>query len=148
MIILTNSGETIKTQTYNYSQLSMSGTATVSATTYTTIATASYTPSSSSSYLWIEFSCTYEISGTANDDFWSNIEVGGAEIINVKQAWANASGGGTRSGVLFPLAGRYTNTGTSSLSITVRVKKGSSDDSATVYGNSGSGLMRIQEIGR
>jgi hypothetical protein len=144
-------GETIKTQTYIYSDLSMSGTDPVSITSssYTTIATASYTPSSSTSYLWIEFSATYDYNGgTGADEFAANIEVGGTEIINVFQKFINGSGGGTRSGVLFPLSGRYTNTGTSALSITVRVKRNSGDDPIRVFGNSGSGLMRIQEIGR
>jgi hypothetical protein len=129
----------------------MSGTDPVSITsgTYTTIATASYTPLSSSSYLWIEFSATYDYNGgTSADEFAANIEVGGTEIINVFQKFINGSGGGTRSGVLFPLSGRYTNTGTSALSITVRVKRNSGDDPIRVFGNSGSGLMRIQEIGR
>jgi hypothetical protein len=144
-------GETIKTQTYIYSDLSMSGTDPVSITsgTYTTIATASYTPLSSSSYLWIEFSATYDYNGgTGADEFAANIEVGGTEIINVFQKFINGSGGGTRSGVLFPLSGRYTNSGTSALTITVRVKRTSGDDPIRVFGNSGSGLMRIQEIGR
>jgi len=144
-------GETIKTQTYNNTELSMSVSDPVSITSssYTTIATASFTPLSSSSYLWIEFSATYDYNnGTAADEFAANIEVGGTEIINVFQKFINGSGGGTRSGVLFPLSGRYTNTGTSTLTITVRVKRNSGDDPIRVFGNAGSGLMRIQEIGR
>ena len=142
-------GETIKTQMYNNTDLSFTGNPTVvSSTTYVTIATASFTPLSSSSYLWIEFSCTYSIAGTAGDDWWSNIEVGAVEQVNANQVWTNASGGGTRSGVLFPLAARYTNSGTSTLTITVRVKRGSSDDNGSFYGNAGSAYMRIQEIGR
>ncbi len=121
----------------------------VNSTSYTTIATASYTPSSSSSYLWIEFSATYDYNGGSTaDEFAANIEVGGSEIINVFQKFVNASGGGTRSGVLFPLSGRYTNSGTSALTITVRVKRNSGDDPIRIYGNAGSGLMRIQEIQR
>ena len=145
-------GETIKTQTYNYSDLGMSGggdPVSVTSATYQTIATASYTPVSSSSYLWIEFSATYDYNnGSTADEFAANIEVGGSEIVNVFQKFVNASGGGTRSGVLFPLAGRYTNSATSALTITVRVKRNSGDDPVRVYGNAGSGYMRIQEIGR
>jgi len=145
-------GETIKTQTYNYSDLGMSSggdPTSVNSTSYTTIATGSYTPSSSSSYLWIEFSATYDYNaGTNADEFAANIEVGGTEIVNVFQKFIGATGGGTRSGVLFPLSGRYTNSGTSTLSITVRVKRNSGDDPIRVFGNAGSGLMRIQEIGR
>ncbi len=143
-------GEIVKTQTYNYSDLGMTPDPnSVNSTSYTTIATASYTPSSSSSYLWIEFSATYDYNGGSTaDEFAANIEVGGSEIINVFQKFVNASGGGTRSGVLFPLSGRYTNSGTSALTITVRVKRNSGDDPIRIYGNAGSGLMRIQEIQR
>jgi hypothetical protein len=145
-------GETIKTQTYIHSDMGMSNPTdptSITSATYTTIATATYTPLSSSSYLWIEFSATYDYNnGTSADEFAANIEVGGTEIINVFQKFVNGSGGGTRSGVLFPLSGRYTNTGTSALTITVRVKRNSGDDPIRVYGNAGSGLMRIQEIGR
>ena len=145
-------GETIKTQTYIWSDMSMSSVSdptSVTSSSYTTIATASYTPLSSSSYLWIEFSATYDyLNGTSADEFAANIEVGGTEIINVFQKFINGSGGGGRSGVLFPLSGRYTNAGTSSLTITVRVKRNSGDDPIRVFGNAGSGLMRIQEIGR
>jgi hypothetical protein len=141
-------GETINTRMYDYNELGMSATSTISSTSYTTIATISYTPKSSTSYLWIEFSCTYTISGSTADDFWSNIEVDAGEIVNSNQVWANVSGGGTRSGVMFPLAARYTNSNTTAKTITVRMKRGSSDDNATVYGNNASGYMRIQEIGR
>jgi hypothetical protein len=142
-------GETVKTQLYNNSALGFtSNPAVIGSASYTTIATASYTPSSSSSYLWIEFSCTYTIDGTGSDSWWSNIEVGGVEQVNCQQIWTNAIGGGTRSGVLFPLSARYQNSATSALSITVRVKRGSGDDNGNFYGNSASGYMRITEIQR
>lgn len=141
-------GETINTAMYNYSDLGMASTTTISSTSYTTFATVTYTPKSSSSYLWIEFSCTYTVSGTTGDDFWSNIEVAGSEIVNSNQVWTGQVGGGTRSGVMFPLAARYTNTGTAGIAISVRSKRGTSDDNTTIYGNSASGFMRIQEIGR
>ena len=133
---------------YNYSDLNMAATTTISSTSYTTFATVTYTPKSASSYIWIEFSATYSIAGTSADDHWSNIEVNGSEIVNAQQVWANATGGGTRSGVLFPLAARYTNTGTAGIAISVRAKRGTSDDNNTIYGNNASGYMRIQEIGR
>lgn len=141
-------GETINTRMYNYSDLGMSATTTISSTSYATFATITYTPKSSSSYIWIEFSCTYNIAGAAADDFWSNIEVNGSEIVNANQVWVNGAGGGTRSGVLFPLAARYTNSGTAGIAVSIRAKRGTSDDNGTIYGNVSSGYMRIQEIGR
>lgn len=142
-------GESINTAMYSYSDLSMAGITTVSGTTYTRIGNVTYTPKSSSSYIWIEFNANYDYSnGTTVDDFWSNITVNGTEIVALNQIFLNASGGGTRSGTIFPIQARYTNSSTSGIAITVQAKRGSADDSIRVYGSSTSGYMRIQEIGR
>jgi hypothetical protein len=141
-------GETINTSMYNYSDLSMSATTTVGVSSYVRIANINYTPKSSSSYIWIEFSCVYEIAGAGADDFYSNITVNGTEISYNKQIWISGTGGGTRSGTLFPLSGRYTNSSTSGIAITVQAARGTSDDNGTFVGNSVSGYMRITEIGR
>lgn len=142
-------GETISTAMYNYSDLSMIGTTTISTTTYTKVASVTYTPKSSSSYIWIEFNANYDYSnGSTVDDFWSNITVNGSEIVALNQIFINASGGGSRSGTIFPIQARYTNSTTSGIAITIQAKRGSADDSIRVYGSSTSGYMRIQEIGR
>ena len=142
-------GEVINTKMYSYSDLGMSATTTISGTTYASIATTSYTPISSSSYLWIEFNANFDFSdGTTTDDFWSNITVGGTEIAAINQRFVGQVGGGTRSGVLFPIQARYTNSTTSGIAITISAKRGTADDSLRVYGSSTSGYMRIQEIGR
>ena len=141
-------GEVIASRMYNYSDLNMSATTTVSVNTYVRIANLTYTPKSSSSYIWIEFSCVYEIAGAAADDFYSNITVNGTEVVYNRQIWINGAGGGTRSGALFPISARYTNSSTSGIAITVQAARGSSDDNGTFAGNSGSGFMRIMEIGR
>ena len=83
-----------------------------------------------------------------SDDFFSRITVAGSAIVEKNQIFLSALGGGTRSGVIFPISGRYTNTTTSGIAITVQAKWGTSDDPISVYGNSTSGYMRIQEIGR
>jgi hypothetical protein len=141
-------GEVIATRMYNFSDLNMSATTTVGVNTYVRIANLTYTPKSSSSHIWIEFSCVYEIAGAAADDFYSNITVNGTEVVYNRQIWINGAGGGTRSGALFPISARYTNSSTSGIAITVQAARGSSDDNGTFVGNSVSGYMRIMEIGR
>jgi hypothetical protein len=126
----------------------MSATTTVGVNSYVRIANLTYTPKSSSSYIWIEFSCSYEIAGAAADDFYSNITVNGTEIVYNRQIWINGTGGGTRSGILFPISARYTNSSTSGIAITVQASRGSSDDNGSFFGATNSGFMRIMEIGR
>jgi hypothetical protein len=142
-------GEVINTRVYNNSDLGMSATTTINSGTYTNVAAITYTPKSTTSHLWIEFDANYILnSGSAADDFFSRITVAGSAIVEKNQIFINATGGGTRSGVIFPISGRYTNTTTSGIAITVQAKWGTSDDAISVYGNSTSGYMRIQEIGR
>ena len=142
-------GEVINTRVYNNTDLGMSATTTINSTTYTNVATITYTPKSTTSHLWIEFDANYILNnGSAADDFFSRITVAGSAIVEKNQIFMNATGGGTRSGVIFPISGRYTNTTTSGIAITVQAKWGTSDDAISVYGNSTSGYMRIQEIGR
>jgi hypothetical protein len=142
-------GETIQTAVYNYSDLGMSATTTISGTSFARIGGTTFTPKSSSSYLWIEFNANYDFNSGSNlDDFWSNVTVNGNEISALNQRFVNATGGGTRSGVIFPISGRYTNTSTSGIAVTVSAKRGGADDDIRIYGNSASGYMRIQEIGR
>ena len=142
-------GEVISTRVYSNTDLGMSATTTINSTTYTNIATITYTPKSTTSHLWIEFDANYDYSnGSTVDDFFSRITVAGSAIVEKNQIFIFASGGGTRSGVLFPISGRYTNSTTSGIAISVQVKWGSADDAIRVYGSSTSGYMRIQEIGR
>jgi len=142
-------GEVIASRVYNYTDLNMSATTTINSTTYTNVATITYTQKSSTSYLWIEFDANYDYSnGTTTDDFFSRITVGGSVISERNQIMVGQIGGGTRSGVIFPISGRYTNSATSGIAITVQARWGSADDPIRVYGSSTSGYMRIMEIGR
>ena len=142
-------GEVINTRVYNNSDLGMSATTTINSTTYTNVAVITYTPKSSTSHLWIEFDANYDFSnGTTADDFFSRITVAGSVISERNQIMVGQVGGGTRSGVIFPISGRYTNSSTSGIAITVQARWGTADDAIRVYGSSTSGYMRIQEIGR
>ena len=89
----------------------------------------------------------YFVDGAAGDSFFSQITWNGIEIGVQRQVWANGSGGGTRSGTLFPLAGRVTNSSTTGYGWSVNVRRDSSDDTITVYNNSGV-YVKITEIAR
>jgi hypothetical protein len=142
-----SAGEVIKMTVLVGSDLSGSNPTTVNSTADTSIASYSYTPVSSSSYIVIEYQTRYTISGSTADDFVSRIAVDGVEQSYSIQYWLNASGGGTRSGVLFPLMARYTNSNTTAKTITITVRQGSSDDSGTFYKDTTT-VMKITEIGR
>ena len=108
--------------------------------------TYSYTPISSSSYLIIHYHLSeYAFNaGTGNDSYFSRIKVDGNEITYGAQSTVN----GFRTGVLFPLTGRYTNSNTTAKSIVVACRRNSADDSITIANSSTSMWLRITEIGR
>jgi GH18 family chitinase len=84
-----------------------------------------YTPLSSTSKLLITFDANYSVSGSGTSDvFWAAIYVGTTVIYKKSEEMG-------RGGVLFPIQGVYTNTGTSALTITVKTWEDNSDDSIT-----------------
>ena len=142
-----SAGEVIKMTVLVGADLTGGSTTTISTTSDTDVASYSYTPVSSNSYLLIEFITRYSVAGSAADDFVSRIAVDGAEQSYNNQVWINGAGGGTRSGTLFPLMARYTNSNTTAKTISVTVRRGTSDDNATVYKDAAT-VMKITEIGR
>ena len=73
--------------------------------------------------------------------------VDGSQISYTNQYWNNAQGGGTRSGVIFPIVGKYVNTLTSQKQINIRVQNNTDVDTITIYKDS-SCWLKITEIGR
>jgi hypothetical protein len=140
-------GEIIKMTVLVGADLTGGSTTTISTTSDTDVASYSYTPVSSNSYLVIEFTTRYFVVGAAADDYVSRIAVDGAEQSYNVQVWTNGAGGGTRSGTLFPLMARYTNSNTTAKTISATVRKGTTDDNATVYKDTTT-VMKITEIGR
>ena len=139
--------EIIKMTVLVGADLTGGSTTTISTTSDTDVASYSYTPVSSNSYLVIEFTTRYFVVGAAADDYVSRIAVDGAEQSYNVQVWTNGAGGGTRSGTLFPLMARYTNSNTTAKTISATVRKGTTDDNATVYKDTTT-VMKITEIGR
>jgi hypothetical protein len=140
-------GEVIKMTVLVGADLTGGSTTTISTNSDTDVASYSYTPVSSNSYLVIEFTTRYFVVGAAADDYVSRIAVDGAEQSYNVQVWTNGAGGGTRSGTLFPLMARYTNSNTTAKTISATVRKGTTDDNATVYKDTTT-VMKITEIGR
>ena len=142
-------GDVIKMSAYNASDLSMDSIS-INSYSYAEIGSTTFTPKSSNSYLVFEFNVSYYIDSltVANDDFYSQITVDGSEIVFSRQIYEIGQSGGTRSGVLFPLFGRYTNSSTSSKTISIKAKRGNTDDNLIIVANSVSGFLRVTEVAR
>jgi len=110
-----------------------------------------YTPKFATSYVIIEYQTEYSLIGGGNDGINAYINVIDG-VVNTTvgeswQRWINTSGGGTRSSVMFPIVGRYTNSSLTTKQITVSVNNATDADNITVQGNK-STWLKITEIGR
>ena len=126
------------------------GALTVASGATNNVFTISYTPKYSTSYLIIEYQTVYSLGGGGNDQAYAYLNINdgtGHRISQTYQRWTNSQGGGDRSGVLFPLIGRYTNTNTSSKIISVDLYNGTDADPITVNTDL-STWLKITEIGR
>jgi hypothetical protein len=139
-------GQVIKDTMLSNTEVTVSTTTIATSGTDTDFVTYSYTPVSSNSYLIIHYHlASYDFSGgTGNDSYISRIKVDGSEITYGTQSTVN----GNRTGVLFPLTGRYTNSNTTAKSIVVACRRNSADDSITIVNSSTSMWLRITEIAR
>jgi hypothetical protein len=141
-------GQIIKDTMLSNTDVTISTTTIATSTSDTDFLTYSYTPVSSNSYLIIHYhlaSFSFA-SGTGNDEYFSRIKVDGGEITWSYQSTIN----GNRSGVLFPLTGRYTNTNTTAKSIVVACRRASvgTDDSIIIQNAPTAMWLRITEIAR
>ena len=114
--------------------------------TYTDFASVTYTPVSAISHLLIEYHTTYAVAGNGDDIFRSRIMVGATEITWRTQSWADSTGSGTRSAVLFPISMVYENSVVTSLTIKISAARDGSNDNLTV--NTNSSYLRITEVSR
>jgi hypothetical protein len=143
-------GQVINVSMFSNTQLGQN-TLTVSPTITSDVFSISFTPKYSNSYLIIEYQTTYSLGGNGDDIAYTYLNVyDGTTFLRISQnyqKWVNSSGGGTRSGVLFPLIGRYTNTTTSAKTISVGLYNSASGDPITVDSDV-STWLKITEIGR
>jgi len=138
-------GQVIKTFMFNNIELSQSEQS-INAGVTRTIFSFNYTPTSATSYLLLEYQTIYTFGGSNGDDMFAKMYVAGGEISSTYQHWIDAAGGGSRSGVIFPIVGRYSNSSTSAKTIRVDIYN-HTDDTLTVQSNN-STWLKITEIGR
>jgi len=139
-------GQVINDIMLSNTDVTISTTTIATSTSDTDFLTYSYTPLSSSSYLVIHYhlaSYSFE-GGTGNDSYFSRIKVDGVEYSYSRQSTVN----GNRTGVLFPLTARYTNSNTTAKSIVVACRRDSADDNITIVNTATSMWLRITEIAR
>ena len=146
-LIYGGAGAAVRQLVLSYSDLGLNNATptSINSTSYTSIASYDYTPIYSNSDIIIEYTAVYAINGANGDAFRTRIVIGATEITFGRQIWTNGAGGGTRSGTLFPLIGRYTNTDLAAKTFVVSGKQDTSDDTLTVY-NDASTWMRITEL--
>ena len=132
-------GQHLNTSFWTFS----SGNVTNSGSSYTNVASVSYTPVSASSHLLIEYHAPYTVSGSAADTWRSRITIGGTEITYRTQVWVATLGQDVRSSILFPIAMKASNSATTALTINVSVARTSGDDTLTVDTNNA--FLRISE---
>jgi len=114
-----------------------------------TIFTYTYTPKIANSFFIVEYQTIYSLNGSNNDAIRAKIYVinDGNQIGETYQLWINGLGGGTRSGTMFPIVGRYTNGDTSAKAIYITVVNGTDSDVVNVE-SSVSTWLKITEIAR
>jgi hypothetical protein len=138
-------GTVLNMSMLNYTGVNQASNTIISSSSYTVIATGSYQPVSNNSTIIFEYTSTYMMTGGSEDDFFSDIIINGSEITYNHQLFANSSGGGTRSGTIFPIIGAYRNTAITPIIYGIQSKRGTSDDNLTVYGDN-STWLKITEI--
>jgi len=142
-------GSVLKDTMLSNSEVTVVSTTIAASTTSTSFITYSYTPVSASSYLIVNIHISkYSQGGTVNDDYYSQLLVDGSEIAYGYSNYNTVSGGSGRTGVLFPLTGRYTNTSTNAKTISVAARRGTADDSITIDNSGTSIWLRITEVAR
>ncbi len=114
--------------------------------------TITYTPKIANSYIICEYQTIYDVDGNGSDFAEAYLYVNDpteSRISQTFQQWTgtdtNTTGTGTRSGTIFPIVGRYTNTNTTVK--TIRVDVHTSTDTINFNGDN-STWLKITEIAR
>jgi hypothetical protein len=139
-------GQVIRTFIYSNTDLNQSA-LTIGNGVTSTLFTISYTPVSSTSYIFIEYQTSYSLNGSNTDIIYAYLNVGLIRISQSYQKWIGDAGGGTRSGTIFPIVGRYTNTDKTPKQIRVDSYNGTDSDTLTIDSDI-STWLKITEVGR
>ena len=124
---------------------------TINANNTRTVFRYNYTPVIANSYILVEYQTNYSLGGAGNDNveayLYSTDVINDNRIGQTAQKWVNSSGGGTRSGTIFPILGRYTNSNTTSKELRVDIYN-ITDSDPLVINSDISTWLKITEIGR
>jgi len=144
-------GQVINMVMLGYTQTDLSqNTLVINPAATTSLFSFSYTPKNTQSYLLVEYQSGYSLGGSGDDQAQAYLYANDGtdnRIGSTLQSWVNSLGGGTRSGALFPIIGRYTNTTLAAKTIRVDVFNNTIGDPITVRGDN-STWLKITEIGR
>jgi len=122
----------------------------ITASSTITVFNYNYTPVTANSYLSIEYQTIYSLIGSGSDSVEAYLyvtDLSDNRIGKTYQQWNSFVGGGTRSGTMFPIVGRYTNMDTSVKNIRVDIYNHTDADTITVNSDI-STWLKITEIGR
>ena len=136
-------GQVLNTVMLNESDLSISASGVTVYNTTSTVLQTTYTPVSSSSKIFIEYHCKFDLPGSSNDDWKSYLIIGSTTIQTREGIWTLADGGGGRGASLFPISGVYSNTTGNAITIKINVGAVSSDDTFKMYPDA---IMTITEV--
>ena len=137
-------GQTINTVFLTPTDISQNQTLYTSSGSPHTVASYSYTPKSNNSKIIVEYGALYEITGFNADVFESRILDGTTTIARRFQNFTDQTGGGTRSGTIFPISGSITNLALNPHNIIIRLIVAS--DSVQIYAQDYDAFMKITEI--
>lgn len=99
---------------------------------YTDWVTVTWSPNAYPSTIIVEADASYFISGSGGDSFAVRVRDNGFDQMYKEQFFENASGGGTRSGILFPLRCIYANPNGSSRTINIQIAQTTGADTLTM----------------
>ncbi len=143
-------GQIANMRILNKTDIGQAGTITINANVTTTLFTYSYTPECANSYIVVDYQTKYFFGGGNADSLYAYAYVNDGSdnrVGETYQQWIDAQGGGTRSGTIFPIVGRYSNANKTAKTIRVDVFN-NTNDTVTVTGDDIMTFLKITEIGK
>jgi hypothetical protein len=143
-------GQIANIRILNKTDIGQAGTITINANITTTLFTYSYTPECANSYIVVDYQTKYFFGGGNADSLYAYAYVNDGtdnRVGETYQQWIDAQGGGTRSGTIFPIVGRYSNANKTAKTIRVDVFN-NTNDTVTVTGDDIMTFLKITEIGK
>jgi len=143
-------GQVANMRILNKTDIGQAATITINANVTTTLFTYSYTPECANSYIVVDYQTKYFFGGSNADSLYAYAYVNDGtdnRVGETYQQWIDAQGGGTRSGTIFPIVGRYSNANKTAKTIRVDVFN-NTNDTLTVTGDDIMTFLKITEIGK